>query len=67
MVQQHICEQPRTNVVPMFSLRSSDSDGAFETPEATTPVKTASPIVPRVQDPPSEIGNIVTVITVFWL
>uniref|UniRef100_H3DGT4 Transforming acidic coiled-coil-containing protein C-terminal domain-containing protein n=1 Tax=Tetraodon nigroviridis TaxID=99883 RepID=H3DGT4_TETNG len=35
---------------------SSDSDGAFETPEATTPVKTASPVVPRIQNPPSEIG-----------
>ncbi|XP_056291009.1 uncharacterized protein tacc2 isoform X3 [Pseudoliparis swirei] len=30
-------------------LRSSDSDGAFETPEATTPVKTVSPIDPRTQ------------------
>ncbi|XP_034407331.1 transforming acidic coiled-coil-containing protein 2 isoform X1 [Cyclopterus lumpus] len=29
--------------------RSSDSDGAFETPEATTPVKTVSPIDPRTQ------------------
>lgn len=57
----------------MFSSRSSDSDGAFETPEATTPVKTACPIVPGFQDPPSEIGNIVTimtimvVVTVTWL
>ncbi|XP_054456741.1 transforming acidic coiled-coil-containing protein 2 [Anoplopoma fimbria] len=30
-------------------LRSSDSDGAFETPEATTPVKTVSPIDPPTQ------------------
>uniref|UniRef100_H2TSG7 Uncharacterized LOC101063639 n=1 Tax=Takifugu rubripes TaxID=31033 RepID=H2TSG7_TAKRU len=36
------------------ALRSSDSDGAFETPEATTPVKTASPTEPRNQDLPSE-------------
>ncbi|XP_070398441.1 microtubule-associated protein futsch isoform X6 [Nothobranchius furzeri] len=31
----HLCENP---------FRSSDSDGAFETPESTTPVKSASPI-----------------------
>ncbi|XP_056904235.1 uncharacterized protein tacc2 isoform X3 [Takifugu flavidus] len=36
------------------AVRSSDSDGAFETPEATTPVKTASPTEPRNQDLPSE-------------
>ncbi|XP_033956911.1 uncharacterized protein tacc2 [Pseudochaenichthys georgianus] len=30
-------------------LRSSDSDGAFETPEATTPVKTVHPIDPQTQ------------------
>ncbi|XP_077960220.1 uncharacterized protein tacc2 isoform X8 [Gasterosteus aculeatus] len=30
-------------------LRSSDSDGAFETPEATTPVKAVSPIDPPTQ------------------
>lgn len=30
-------------------FRSSDSDGAFETPESTTPVKTASPIDPPTQ------------------
>ncbi|XP_010779897.1 transforming acidic coiled-coil-containing protein 2-like, partial [Notothenia coriiceps] len=29
--------------------RSSDSDGAFETPEATTPVKTVHPIDPQTQ------------------
>ncbi|XP_036071264.1 microtubule-associated protein futsch isoform X3 [Oryzias melastigma] len=28
-------------------LRSSDSDGAFETPESTTPVKAASPVEPH--------------------
>jgi len=33
----------------IFCSRSSDSDGAFETPEATTPVKTVSPIDPRTQ------------------
>ncbi|XP_075874980.1 uncharacterized protein tacc2 isoform X5 [Nelusetta ayraudi] len=31
------------------ALRSSDSDGAFETPESTTPVKTASPVDPPTQ------------------
>ncbi|XP_034538162.1 transforming acidic coiled-coil-containing protein 2 [Notolabrus celidotus] len=30
-------------------LRSSDSDGAFETPESTTPVKAASPTEPPIQ------------------
>ncbi|XP_068597048.1 transforming acidic coiled-coil-containing protein 2 isoform X2 [Brachionichthys hirsutus] len=30
-------------------LRSSDSDGAFETPESTTPVKALSPIEPQSQ------------------
>lgn len=29
-----------------FGFRSSDSDGAFETPESTTPVKAASPTEP---------------------
>uniref|UniRef100_UPI0037E95BA2 transforming acidic coiled-coil-containing protein 2 isoform X2 n=1 Tax=Semicossyphus pulcher TaxID=241346 RepID=UPI0037E95BA2 len=29
-------------------LRSSDSDGAFETPESTTPVKAASPTEPQI-------------------
>ncbi|XP_030297944.1 transforming acidic coiled-coil-containing protein 2 isoform X15 [Sparus aurata] len=32
---------------------SSDSDGAFETPESTTPVKAVSPIEPQTQQPPS--------------
>ncbi|RXN21730.1 transforming acidic coiled-coil-containing 2 isoform X12 [Labeo rohita] len=31
--------------------RSSDSDGAFETPESTTPVKSASPPVPPTEPP----------------
>ncbi|XP_066534765.1 transforming acidic coiled-coil-containing protein 2 isoform X3 [Hoplias malabaricus] len=31
--------------------RSSDSDGAFETPESTTPVKTAAPPVPQPEKP----------------
>ncbi|XP_076141963.1 uncharacterized protein tacc2 isoform X6 [Alosa pseudoharengus] len=31
--------------IPSF-VRSSDSDGAFETPESTTPVKVASPVLP---------------------
>ncbi|XP_058652045.1 uncharacterized protein tacc2 isoform X8 [Onychostoma macrolepis] len=33
------------------SARSSDSDGAFETPESTTPVKSASPPVPPTEPP----------------
>nr|XP_029136768.1 protein piccolo-like isoform X7 [Labrus bergylta] len=33
-------------------LRSSDSDGAFETPESTTPVKAASPTEPQTQHLP---------------
>lgn len=32
-------------------VRSSDSDGAFETPESTTPVKTVAPPVPPVEQP----------------
>ncbi|XP_063047914.1 mucin-19 isoform X2 [Engraulis encrasicolus] len=31
---------------PAPPARSSDSDGAFETPESTTPVKVASPVLP---------------------
>ncbi|XP_056326455.1 uncharacterized protein tacc2 isoform X3 [Danio aesculapii] len=33
------------------SARSSDSDGAFETPESTTPVKSLSPPVPPAEHP----------------
>ncbi|KAK7148508.1 hypothetical protein R3I93_012748 [Phoxinus phoxinus] len=33
------------------SARSSDSDGAFETPESTTPVKSASPPLPPTEHP----------------
>ncbi|XP_057197705.1 uncharacterized protein tacc2 isoform X2 [Triplophysa rosa] len=33
------------------SARSSDSDGAFETPESTTPVKSAAPPVPPTEPP----------------
>lgn len=36
-------------------FRSSESDGSIEIPEVPTPVKTASPSVPRIQDPLSEI------------
>ncbi|XP_028460189.1 transforming acidic coiled-coil-containing protein 2 isoform X10 [Perca flavescens] len=35
-------------------LRSSDSDGGFETPESTTPVKTFSPIDPPTQQVTSD-------------
>lgn len=31
--------------------RSSDSDGAFETPESTTPVKSVSPPLPPTEHP----------------
>lgn len=37
--------------LPVSSCRSSDSDGAFETPESTTPVKSASPPVPPTEPP----------------
>uniref|UniRef100_A0A3B1J7V1 Transforming acidic coiled-coil-containing protein C-terminal domain-containing protein n=1 Tax=Astyanax mexicanus TaxID=7994 RepID=A0A3B1J7V1_ASTMX len=50
---------PQTQSVPHNHLkpeqlqappaRSSDSDGAFETPESTTPVKTAAPPLPAVE------------------
>ncbi|XP_059422154.1 transforming acidic coiled-coil-containing protein 2 isoform X7 [Carassius carassius] len=35
----------------LFFRRSSDSDGAFETPESTTPVKSASSPVPPTEPP----------------
>ncbi|KAJ3610030.1 hypothetical protein NHX12_022124 [Muraenolepis orangiensis] len=38
----------------VLSNRSSDSDGAFETPESTTPVKSISPTGPQDQIPPSD-------------
>uniref|UniRef100_A0A671YU78 Transforming acidic coiled-coil-containing protein C-terminal domain-containing protein n=1 Tax=Sparus aurata TaxID=8175 RepID=A0A671YU78_SPAAU len=38
---------------PSQEHMSSDSDGAFETPESTTPVKAVSPIEPQTQQPPS--------------
>lgn len=37
------------NVSLVFCCRSSDSDGAFETPESTTPVKAVSPTEPQIQ------------------
>ncbi|XP_054874886.1 uncharacterized protein tacc2 isoform X5 [Amphiprion ocellaris] len=44
----HPCEdlQPAPAPCPV-PIRSSDSDGAFETPESTTPVKAASPTEPQ--------------------
>ncbi|XP_053088235.1 uncharacterized protein tacc2 isoform X3 [Pangasianodon hypophthalmus] len=36
---------------PGLPARSSDSDGTFETPESTTPVKTAAPPIPSVEQP----------------
>ncbi|XP_076599308.1 transforming acidic coiled-coil-containing protein 2 isoform X16 [Chaetodon auriga] len=46
------CEDPSS--APCHPpLRSSDSDGAFETPESTTPVKAVSPIEPQTQQLPS--------------
>ncbi|XP_005737091.1 transforming acidic coiled-coil-containing protein 2 isoform X6 [Pundamilia nyererei] len=35
-------------------LRSSDSDGAFETPESTTPVKAVSPAEPQIKQTTSD-------------
>ncbi|KAL6101670.1 tacc2 [Pungitius sinensis] len=44
------CEDHCPTTAPcQVPLRSSDSDGAFETPEATTPVKAVSPIDPPTQ------------------
>ncbi|XP_051507815.1 transforming acidic coiled-coil-containing protein 2-like isoform X3 [Myxocyprinus asiaticus] len=45
---QH-CEPP---------ARSSDSDGAFETPESTTPVKSASPPVPALEPPGTSLESL---------
>lgn len=42
-------QQPRLNVFLCFCYRSSDSDGAFETPESTTPVKAVSPTESQTQ------------------
>uniref|UniRef100_A0A146XIM8 Transforming acidic coiled-coil-containing protein 2, putative n=1 Tax=Fundulus heteroclitus TaxID=8078 RepID=A0A146XIM8_FUNHE len=42
------CEELRPiSASSRVPLRSSDSDGAFETPESTTPVKAASPAEPQ--------------------
>ncbi|KAM4598812.1 uncharacterized protein tacc2 isoform 4-T4 [Fundulus diaphanus] len=41
---EELCPISASSQVP---LRSSDSDGAFETPESTTPVKAASPAEPQ--------------------
>ncbi|XP_070834371.1 transforming acidic coiled-coil-containing protein 2 isoform X13 [Chaetodon trifascialis] len=38
---------------PSQEHMSSDSDGAFETPESTTPVKAVSPVEPQTQQLPS--------------
>lgn len=56
-VQRSDSQQPRLNTCLFFlfvCFRSSDSDGAFETPESTTPVKTASPIEPQAPQLPSD-------------
>ncbi|XP_059214850.1 uncharacterized protein tacc2 [Centropristis striata] len=46
----HQCEDHCPAPAPCHPpLRSSDSDGAFETPESTTPVKAVSPIDPPTQ------------------
>ncbi|XP_035518809.1 uncharacterized protein tacc2 isoform X3 [Morone saxatilis] len=44
-------------------LRSSDSDGAFETPESTTPVKAASPTEPQIQQLPLDDKEAETSVT----
>uniref|UniRef100_A0A3Q1G034 Transforming acidic coiled-coil containing protein 2 n=1 Tax=Acanthochromis polyacanthus TaxID=80966 RepID=A0A3Q1G034_9TELE len=44
----HPCEDLHPAPAPCpVPIRSSDSDGAFETPESTTPVKAASPTEPQ--------------------
>ncbi|XP_023281483.1 uncharacterized protein LOC111669427 isoform X1 [Seriola lalandi dorsalis] len=49
------CEDPCPASAPRHpALRSSDSDGAFETPESTTPVKAVSPTDPQIQQLTSE-------------
>ncbi|XP_055018355.1 transforming acidic coiled-coil-containing protein 2 isoform X2 [Boleophthalmus pectinirostris] len=51
---EHIPEHTDPPAVPLHhNLRSSDSDGAFETPESTTPVK-ATPEIPNQQTVASE-------------
>ncbi|XP_017268401.1 uncharacterized protein tacc2 isoform X4 [Kryptolebias marmoratus] len=46
-----LCENLYPSSAPcQVPLRSSDSDGAFETPESTTPVKAASPTEPHVEE-----------------
>ncbi|XP_041644626.1 titin homolog isoform X4 [Cheilinus undulatus] len=50
----HRCEDNLPTSAPCHPpLRSSDSDGAFETPESTTPVKAASPTEPQTSQLPS--------------
>ncbi|CAB1453665.1 unnamed protein product [Pleuronectes platessa] len=45
----HEFEDPCPASAPVHqNLRSSDSDGAFETPESTTPVKAVSPVDPQI-------------------
>ncbi|KAM3606487.1 uncharacterized protein V6R79_017268 [Siganus canaliculatus] len=48
----HQCGDP-ANAPRHPPVRSSDSDGAFETPESTTPVKAVSPAEPQTQLLPS--------------
>uniref|UniRef100_A0A3P8VVT2 Titin homolog n=2 Tax=Cynoglossus semilaevis TaxID=244447 RepID=A0A3P8VVT2_CYNSE len=51
----HQCEDPCPASVPHLSaLRSSDSEGAFETPESTTPVKAAPPTDLQIQQQASD-------------
>uniref|UniRef100_A0A3B4T6M3 Transforming acidic coiled-coil-containing protein C-terminal domain-containing protein n=1 Tax=Seriola dumerili TaxID=41447 RepID=A0A3B4T6M3_SERDU len=48
------CEDPCPASAPRHPALSSDSDGAFETPESTTPVKAVSPTDPQIQQLTSE-------------
>ncbi|XP_016323157.1 uncharacterized protein LOC107673862 [Sinocyclocheilus anshuiensis] len=48
---QHLSWTSRHGYMIHGRQRSSDSDGAFETPESTTPVKSASPPVPSTEPP----------------
>lgn len=49
-VQHYIIQYNRYLFIFLLAcVRSSDSDGTFETPESTTPVKTAAPPIPPVE------------------
>ncbi len=51
LLNQLLIQYIQTFFCLRFFCRSSDSDGAFETPESTTPVKSASPPVLPTEPP----------------